>query len=228
MALYVMADLHLSFASGKPMSIFGGWDNYVERISENWQKVVSPEDIVVIPGDVSWAMNFEQAKPDFEFIHGLNGRKIISKGNHDYWWNTASKMIRFFSENCFDSISILHNNHYAYDKYGICGTRGWINDSSEPADAKVLAREAVRLENSLVSAEAEGLIPIVFLHYPPIYGIEYNYDILNVMYKHNIKQCYYGHVHGRGHNYAVNGERDGIKLQLISADYLQFCPLRIM
>ena len=156
MALFTMGDLHLSFAVNKPMDKFGGWENYVERISENWENTVSPEDTVVIPGDISWAMNFREALPDFDFIHKLKGTKIISKGNHDYWWNTYAKMNRFLEENGFDSIKILHNNHFAYDKYGICGTRGWINDNSEPADAKVLAREAGRLETSLCSAEAAG------------------------------------------------------------------------
>lgn len=228
MALFAMGDLHLSLAVNKPMNIFGGWDNHVERIRENWEKNVSDEDTVVIPGDISWAMNFSQALPDFRFIHELPGTKIISKGNHDYWWSTAAKMNRFLAENNLDSIKILHNNHYAYEGFGICGTRGWINDDSEPADAKVLAREAGRLEFSICSAEKAGLTPIVFLHYPPLYGTEYNYDILEVMYKHDIKQCFYGHVHGKGHQYAINGERDGIMFRLVSSDYMQFCPYKIM
>lgn len=228
MSLFVMADLHLPLAVNKPMDIFGGWDNYVERIVENWEKNVSDEDTVVIPGDISWAMSLEQALPDFKFIQELKGKKIISKGNHDYWWTTVSKLNRFVEENGFDSIRFLHNNHYPYEGIGICGTRGWINDNGEPADAKVLAREAARLETSIQSAEAEGLEPVVFLHYPPLYGTEYNYDILDVMYRHNIKRCFYGHVHGKGHKYAVNGERDGIEFRLVSADYMQFCPLRIM
>lgn len=228
MALFALGDLHLSFGVNKPMDIFGGWENHAERIRENWYKNVADDDTVVIPGDISWAMNFEQALPDFRFIHELPGTKIISKGNHDYWWNTASKMNGFLSENGFDSIKILHNNAYAYEKYGICGTRGWINDNSEPADAKVLAREAGRLETSVKAAESAGLEPVVFLHYPPLYGTEYNYDILEVMYKHNVKQCFYGHVHGSAHKYAVNGERDGIMFTLVSGDYRQFCPYKIM
>lgn len=223
-----MGDTHLSLAVNKPMDIFGGWDNYTERMKENWEKTVSDEDTVIIPGDISWAMNFREALPDFQWLHSMKGRKIISKGNHDYWWDTMSKMNRFLAENGFDSISILHNNHYAYGEYGICGTRGWVNDNSEPADAKVLAREAGRLETSIQSAEKEGLVPIVFLHYPPIYGTEYNYDILEVLYRHGIKDCYYGHVHGKGHNYAIKGERDGVNFHLVSADFLQFCPYKIM
>ncbi len=229
MALFVMGDLHLSLSSDKSMDIFGGWENYVERIKENWNREVSPEDTVVVPGDISWAMSLKEAVADFRYIHELPGRKIILKGNHDYWWTTAAKMNNFLAENGFDSIFILHNNHYAYENYGICGTRGWINDDSEPADAKVLAREAQRLETSIASAENAGLEPLVFLHYPPLYGNEYNPDLLEVMYRHNIKRCWYGHIHGRkGHQNAVNGERDGIFFQLVSADYVQFCPVKIM
>ncbi|MCM1579439.1 MAG: metallophosphoesterase [Ruminococcus sp.] len=228
MSLYTIADLHLPLGVNKPMDIFGGWDNYVERIEENWRNNIRGGDTVVIPGDISWAMNLEQALPDFRFIEALPGKKIISKGNHDYWWTTLAKINSFLERNLLESISILHNNHFPYGDYGICGTRGWINDSSEPADAKVLAREAGRLETSIASAEAAGLTPIVFLHYPPIYANEYNYDILEVMYRHNIKQCFYGHIHGSGHRFAVNGERDGIDFHLISGDYIQFFPYKIM
>ena len=228
MALFVLGDPHLSLGASKPMDIFPGWNDYVERLEKNWRKLIRPEDTIVLAGDISWAMRLTDTRKDFAFLQSLPGQKIIMKGNHDYWWNTYAKMNRFLEENGFDSIKILHNNHFAYDKYGIRGTRGWINDNSEPADAKVLAREAGRLETSLCSAEAAGLEPIVFLHYPPIYGTEYNYDILDVMYRHNIKKCYYGHVHGRAHQYAVCGERDGIDFRLVSADYVQFCPVRIL
>ena len=156
MSLFAIADLHLSLGTDKPMDIFGGWSDYVTKLETNWQNKVRPEDTVVIPGDISWGMNFEQSKKDFEFINKLNGRKIISKGNHDYWWNTKNKMDKFFAENGFDTINILHNNHYSYDGYGICGTRGWISDNGEPADQKVLAREAGRLALSIESAQKAG------------------------------------------------------------------------
>lgn len=224
MALYAIADLHLSTSVNKPMDIFGGWEGHVERLAENWNKTVSEEDTVVIPGDISWGMDLSEARSDFDFINRLNGVKIIAKGNHDYWWTTMSKLNAFLAENGFDSIKFLHNNHYAYGKYGICGTRGWINETSVPADAKVLAREAQRLEVSVKSALDEGLEPIVFLHYPPLYGNECNYDILDVMYKYNVKECYYGHLHGKSHKYAVCGERDGISFHLIAGDFVQFCP----
>lgn len=227
MALFAIADLHLSLSVNKPMDIFSGWDNHVERLSENWTKIVSDEDTVVIPGDISWGIDLNEAKADFNFINDLKGTKIILKGNHDYWWSTMSKLNSFLKENRFDTIKILHNNHYRYEGYGICGTRGWINETDIPADAKVLAREAGRLETSIKSALAEDLEPIVFLHYPPIYGDEYNYDILDVMYKYNVKKCYYGHLHGKAHKYAICGERDGIDFRLISGDFVQFCPIRI-
>lgn len=228
MALFAIADLHLSLSVNKPMSIFNGWEDHVEKLSENWDKTVSENDVVVIPGDTSWGISLDEAKADFAYINSLKGTKIISKGNHDYWWSTASKLNNFLKENKFDTIKFLHNNHYAYEGYGICGTRGWINETEVPADAKVLAREAQRLEVSINSALSENLEPIVFLHYPPIYGNEYNYGILDVMYKYKIKKCYYGHLHGKAHKYAVCGERDGIEFELISGDFVQFCPIRVL
>ena len=227
MSLFVMADLHLSLSVNKPMDVFGGWKDYMQRIEQNWKRVVKDEDTVVVPGDISWGMNFSQSLKDFEFLNKLPGRKIISKGNHDYWWNSMTKMNNFFAENGFDSLNILHNNHYAYDNIGICGTRGWINDNSVPADKKVLDREAGRLTASIESALKANLKPVVFLHYPPVYLNDKNAEILEVLHKYGIKQCYYGHFHGRACNYAVNGEVEGIYYRLISSDYLQFEPLNI-
>ncbi len=228
MSLYAIADLHLSLSSGKPMNIFPGWDNHVERLEKNWQATVSPDDTVVVPGDISWAINFDEAKADFDFINRLNGHKVIMKGNHDYWWNSMAKMNRFLEENGFDTITIVHNNYYPYGEYGICGTRGWIKDTEEPADAKVLAREAGRLETSIKTALADGKKPIVFLHYPPIFANDYNREILDVLFRYDIKTCYYGHLHGNAHRYAVCGEVDGINYQLIAGDFVQFCPKFIM
>lgn len=229
MSLFAIADLHLSLSVNKPMDIFGDrWSNHVEKLTKNWNETVSENDIVVIPGDISWAINFDEAKADFDYINKLNGTKIISKGNHDYWWSTLSKLNAFLAENNFDTIKFLHNNHYSYKNYGICGTRGWINETSVPADAKVLAREAQRLEVSIKSALNENLEPIVFLHYPPVFGNESNYDILDVMYKYNVKECYYGHLHGNAHKYAICGEREGINFNLIAADFVQFCPKKVL
>ena len=227
MSLFVIADLHLSLSADKPMDIFGGWEDYVERLENNWQRKIKPDDTVVIPGDISWAMNLEQSYKDFEFIEKLNGKKIILKGNHDYWWNTKNKMEIFFAKKGFSTINILHNDHYEYNGFGICGSRGWISESSEPGDKKVLAREAGRLTLSIESALKARLEPVVFLHYPPIFGNSYNYEILEVLHKYGIKWCFYGHIHGKGGDYALNGCRDGINYRLISSDYLQFDPLDI-
>ncbi len=229
MSLFVISDLHLSLGTNKPQDKFAGWENYVERLYTCWQNAVSDDDTVVIPGDISWAINFKEAKPDFECIDKLKGKKIISKGNHDYWWNSMSKLDKFLhEENNFNSIYFLHNNHYAYGEYGICGTRGWINDNTEPFNVKILSREAGRLEASISSAEKEGLIPLVFLHYPPIWASEKNESILEVLEKHNIKKCYYGHLHGKSFKYAVQGEYQGIEYKLVSSDYMQFCPLKLI
>ncbi len=230
MSLFVIGDLHLCFGDpGKTMKIFNGWDNYQELIEKNWQQKIKADDTVVIAGDVSWGMSLQQARPDFEFINFLPGRKIILKGNHDYWWTTKKKMEDFFASEGFDTIKILHNNHYSYGSYGICGTRGWVNMPGETQDAKVLAREVQRLEASIKSAIESQLEPIVFMHYPPIFGNNFNYDILDILYRYKIKACYYGHIHGRNaHNLCVRGVYDDIDFHLISGDYLQFSPLKVM
>lgn len=228
LALFVIADLHLPLGVDKPMDIFQGWDNYVPRLQENWQHVVKPCDTVMIPGDFCWATKLEESLADFKFLESLNGTKIISKGNHDYWWQTAAKLNRFFSENGINSVKILHNNYYPYGNYGLCGTRGWISENGEAADEKVLAREAGRLEMSIAAAEKDGFRPIVFLHYPPVFVYGENKPIMEVLRRHNIKTVFYGHIHGRkGHALAVKGMHGGIDYHLISSDYLQFMPLDI-
>ncbi|MBR1749508.1 MAG: metallophosphoesterase [Ruminococcus sp.] len=228
MSLFVIADLHLSTSVDKPMDIFGGWDNYMQRLKENWQRTVKAEDTVVIPGDISWGMNLSQCRSDFEFINKLNGRKIISKGNHDYFWTSKRKMEDFFRDNGFDTLNIMHNSCYEYDGIGICGTRGWINENGNTADTKIIMREAGRLEASIKCAEDMGLRPVVFLHYPPVFADDINVPIFDVLMKHGIKLCFYGHLHGSAaHAKAVNGLYNGIQMRLIAADYLQFAPLDI-
>ena len=229
MSLFVIGDLHLALGDkSKSMDIFDGWENYTELLGQSWNSLVSAEDTIVLAGDISWAISLEKGYEDFKWIHNLPGRKIILKGNHDYWWNSRKKMEETFEKWGFDSLNILHNNHFQYENYGICGTRGWVNMPGESADAKVLAREAGRLSVSIESALAAGLQPLVFLHYPPLYGSSYNYDILDVLYKYDIKNCWYGHLHGPSIKYAVNGERDGVDFRLISGDFLQFRPEKIL
>ena len=233
MSLFAIGDLHLTFSDpSKTMSVFSGWENYQERIEQNWLNTVKPEDTVVLAGDISWGMSLRQAEPDFRFINGLPGRKIILKGNHDYWWCTLKKMEGFFAENGFDTLNILHNNHYEYSGFGICGTRGWVNGTDndrDQQDEKVLKREVQRLETSIRSAIDAGLEPLVFMHYPPIFASNFNYDILEVLYRYKVKACYYGHIHGRSaHALCVLNTYDDIDFHLIAGDYIQFEPVKVM
>lgn len=207
MSIFAIADTHLSFGTDKPMDTFPGWQDYVTRIENNWKKIVKPEDTVVIAGDISWAMNFEELQADFAFIHALPGTKIIIKGNHDYWWNTMSKMTRFLEENRFDSIKILSNNSYLADGVSVCGSRGWMFESDEAHDEKVLNREVGRIRMSLESAESDE--KIVFLHYPPV-TTDLNCDeILALLKEHRVSRCYYGHLHGTAARLAYDGQVDG-------------------
>lgn len=225
-----MADLHLCKGNPeKTMSIFNGWQNYQELIEKNWKELISDSDTIVLPGDISWGMSLKEAAPDFKFIEQLPGQKIVIKGNHDYWWTTKKKMEDFFAAEGCTSIKILHNNHYRYGEYGICGTRGWVNMPGETQDEKVLRREVQRLETSIRSALDERLKPIVFLHYPPIFATNFNYDILDVLYRYKIEECYYGHIHGKSaHDLCVKNTYDGINFHLIAGDYLQFIPKKIV
>lgn len=227
MSLFVIADLHLSLSSDKPMDVFSGWTDYVSRLEKNWSERVKPDDTVVIPGDISWAMSLSGALEDFKFIDRLNGNKIILKGNHDYWWSTKAKAGKFFKENGISTVSVLHNDFFEYDGTGICGTRGWINDGSEPQDQRVILREAQRLERSVAGAVEKGLSPVVFLHYPPVFGEDRNAEMMEVLHKYGVKLCFYGHLHGYAHKNAVIGEREGIEFRLISSDFLHFCPCDI-
>ncbi len=222
MSLFAIADTHLSLGTNKPMDSFPGWNDYVERLGNNWNSIVKEEDTVVIAGDISWAMNFDELYEDFSFLNDLNGKKIIVKGNHDYWWNTLSKMNKFIEENNFDSINILQNNSYDVDGISVCGSRGWMFESSEEHDEKILSREVGRIKMSLDSAVNENRI--LFLHYPPITTNSSCNEILDTLKDYGIKKCFYGHLHGMATKYAFEGEYDGIDFKLISADRLSFVP----
>ena len=222
MSLFAIADTHLSFGTNKPMDSFPGWNDYVERIEKNWNKIVTVDDTVVIAGDISWAMNFDELKADFEFLNNLNGTKIIIKGNHDYWWNTLKKMNEFIDKNHFDTVKILFNNSYTVDGISVCGSRGWMFEGEDEHDEKVLSREVGRLKLSLDSAESEN--KIVFLHYPPITTDSKCDEILGVLKQYGIKKCYYGHLHGKAAKIAVDDTIDGIDFKLISCDRLSFIP----
>ena len=164
MNIFALGDTHLSLGTDKPMDIFKGWDNYFDRLESNWRAVVKKDDVVVIPGDISWAMSLESAESDLRFIHSLPGKKVIIKGNHDYWWNTKRKMDNFLAEKSFDSISVLFNNAYRFGDVTVCGSRGWFFDAEDNADKKVLLREAGRLRMSITgknSAETSLLSSII-------------------------------------------------------------------
>ncbi len=225
MSLFAIADTHLSFGTNKPMDSFPGWENYTDRLKENWNKIIDNDDFVVIAGDISWAMNFDELKVDFDFINKLNGKKIILKGNHDYWWNTMSKMNKFIEENQFDTITILHNSAFDFDDFSVCGSRGWFFDSEEEHNEKVLNREVMRVKTSIECAKNDE--KIVFLHYPPVTENQCCDEILNLLKEKGIKKCYYGHLHGGAAKYAFDDNFDGIDFKLISADRLKFVPLLI-
>ena len=227
MALYAIGDLHLSLNSQKPMDVFGGaWIGYMEKL-KNGFSVLKPEDTTVLMGDLSWALDLQGARDDFAWINEIPGRKIILKGNHDYWWSTASKFQAFCAENGFDRMHILNNNHFEYDGFAICGSRGWFfeEERSSDHDEKVFKRELIRLEASLKSA---GDLPkLVFLHYPPRYKGYTCDEMLEILDRYQVRQCYYGHLHGASHGLAMEGQWDGVEFKLLSADRLNFQPYRI-
>lgn len=224
MSLFVIGDTHLSLSVDKPMDVFKGWTDYTDRLKNNWNRVVSPEDSVVIPGDISWAMNFNEAVKDFSFLNSLNGKKYILKGNHDYWWNTMSKMNKFLEDNEFNTIKIIHNNAYSVEGFAVAGSRGWFYDDTAEADKKVILREAGRLRTSLQAAsKLEGEL-IAFLHYPPISSLQRCEEILSVLEEFSVKRCYFGHLHGFVPPENTKIEYNGTTFNLISADYLDFCP----
>ncbi len=240
MSLYVLADLHLSLSekTNKPMEVFGpNWANHVDRIKKYWSAVVCEEDTVVIPGDISWAMKLEEAYEDLKFIDSLPGTKIISKGNHDFWWSTVGKIETFFDKNKISTIKLLHNNAYKLDDCVICGTRGWFYDEkqqnviNETDFEKIVSREAGRLEFSIKSAlsqlsEGEKLPILAFFHFPPVWNGFVCRPIIEILHKYNIKKCYFGHIHG---SYFVPRTTDfeGVSMTLVSADYLKFAPMPI-
>ena len=229
MALFAIADTHLSLSTNKSMNVFSGWDDYVERLEHHWRELITDNDTVVIAGDVSWGMNLKQAQADFAFLNSLPGKKLILKGNHDYWWTTRRQMDLFFEQNGFDTLRIVHNDAVVVDdKYAVCGTRGWFFDAEEDADKLVLLREAGRLRTSIRAAKDTGLRPVVFLHYPPRYADQVCDEILTVLQEEEITDCFYGHVHSNGIRLAVQGNIDGINYHLVSADALRFCPIPVI
>ena len=228
MALYAIGDLHLCLGADKPMDIFGGaWVGYMDKLRQGLH-MIQPEDTTVLLGDLSWALDLNDAKADFDFINQIPGRKIILKGNHDYWWSTVAKFNKFCQENGYTDQFILNNNHYEYNGYAICGTRGWFfeEERSGAHDEKVFKRELLRLEASLRSAG--DLLKIVFLHYPPKYKGYECPEILELLKHYDVRRCFYGHLHGASHALAMEGIWDGVDFRLVAADKIGFQPVMVL
>ena len=235
MSLFSIADLHLSLSADKPMDVFGSrWQSYTEKIEKNWRAIVSDEDTVIIPGDISWAMSLEEAATDFAFIDALPGKKLIGKGNHDYWWSTMTKMHAFTAAHGFSSIDFLYNNAFRCEDYIVCGTRGWyveerLQNARENADyEKIVTREAMRLDMSLKEAEKlrgeDSSMILVYLHFPPVFRSFVCRELVSVLHAHSIKNCYFGHIHGT-YNVPRCVDFEGISMTMISADFLNFVPM---
>lgn len=229
MSIYVIADLHLSLRRPKPMDIFGeNWAGHEEKIKENWIKNVNENDLVILPGDFSWETYLEDTKLDFEYLNNLPGKKLMLKGNHDYWWTTLTNMRKFLKENKYENIDFIYNNSYEFEDKILCGTRGW-SIADEENDQKLINRELIRLELSLkdgVDKYGEDKEIIVFMHYPPITKAkiesEQEMKFVELMKKYNVKRCYYGHLHGTSIKDAIEGIVEGIQFKLISADGVDF------
>ena len=227
MALYAIGDLHLAQSVNKPMDVFGpGWSNHAQRLEAAFSQL-GEGDVTVLCGDISWGIDFSESLADFQFIDRLPGKKIIVKGNHDYWWNTAAKMRRFFQENGLESLEILHNNAYFYEDWALCGTRGWFyEEEASGHNEKVLNREVGRLEASLRAAGGRPIL--AFLHYPPLYTGYRCPEVISKLEEYRVQRCFYGHLHGPTHKRAVEGTVGNVAYSLVSADYLGFTPKKIL
>lgn len=228
MALYAIGDLHLCLGAPKPMDVFGGnWTGYMDKLKEG-MSVITDADTTVLLGDLSWALSLEESAADFAWINDIPGKKIILKGNHDYWWSTAAKFSKFCEANGLENMNLLNNNCFEYEDWAICGTRGWFfeEERSGAHDEKVFKRELCRLEASLKAAGEKR--KMVFLHYPPRYkGYECK-EILELLEKYEVRRCFYGHLHGGSHKLAMEGVWDSVEFRLVSADYLNFKPFKVI
>lgn len=233
MSIYVIGDLHLSFGVNKPMNIFGeNWEKHYEKIKENWLRKVKDEDTVILPGDFSWATYLEESEKDFEFLNNLSGKKILLKGNHDYWWTTVTKMKKFLEEKNIQNIDFLYNNSFLIENKIIAGTRGWITNPNSKENYKILKRENDRLKLSLesgIKSFGEDKEIIAFLHYPPFYKdtVSEEIDFKKTLENYKVKKCFYGHLHSDSHKEAIEGKINGIEYRLVSSDYLKFDLLKL-
>lgn len=238
MSLYVIADLHLSTNTNKSMEVFGSrWQNYTHRLKNNWNALIEDDDTVIIPGDISWGLTLQDAIPDLKFLDDLKGKKVIGKGNHDFWWQTLTKIKQAFQANQINTIDILYNNSYLLENVIVCGTRGWysvdkpIITANITDNQKIVNREVIRLRLALKSAQNlqadTGFPIIVFLHFPPVWGDLICREILDVLHEFGVKKCYFGHIHGFS-EYPREFIFEDIKFSLISSDHVNFTPVPVI
>ncbi|MBZ4665974.1 metallophosphoesterase [Mahella sp.] len=232
MALYAMADIHLALSVNKPMDIFGKqWENYMDRIADNWMATITDNDCIIIAGDISWAIHIEELDKDFEFLNQLPGQKVFVKGNHDYWWNSMSKLKEYVEAHGFRNMIFLHNNAYRYKDIVICGSRGWMlpgDPGFTAEDEKVYRRELMRLRLSLEQGvKLKGGEILVAMHYPPATIINPRSEFMDIMNEYGVRRCVYGHLHDSGKRIAINGRHEGIDMYLTASEYLQFIPLKL-
>ena len=230
MSIYAISDLHLSFNEQKPMNIFGdNWTNHEEKIKSDWESKVKKNDLVILPGDFSWSTDLKETYKDFQYLECLPGKKLLLKGNHDYWWTTLTSMRKYLKQNEFNTIDFIYNNSYLYENYIIAGTRGWINLDKEE---KILNRENIRLELSLqdgIKKYGKEKEIIIAMHYPPFSASKKeDTQFVQTMKKYNVTKCIYGHLHGQSHKEAVEGNINNIEYKLVSCDYTNFKLLKIV
>lgn len=230
MSIYAISDLHLSFNTNKPMDIFG-WNDYEEKISQDWRTNVKEEDLVLLAGDFSWEMKLENTYKDFQFINNLPGKKLLLKGNHDLWWTTLKRMREFLNEKEFNNIDFICNNSYEFENYIIAGTRGWNLVSENIDDKKIKDRELLRLENSIldgIQKYGEDKPIIVCMHYPPLLKDLKNNEFTKILEKYNVKYCLYGHLHGKSHINVFDGIYNNVNYKMVSCDYTGFKLIKII
>lgn len=228
MAIWAIGDLHLDHTKEKAMGIFGPqWEDHDEKITRAWKDSVSEDDLVLIPGDISWALKWEEAEDDLRFLDELPGRKILSKGNHDYWWTGMKKM----NSGNWKTLRFLQNNSILTEEgIGIYGTRGWTASDAEnftEQDEKIHRREVLRLGLSFDSMKERPEKKIVMIHYPPFRQDFGDSEFTEMMAEQNVDLCIYGHLHGEGHRYVLEEKRDGVRYLCVAADYIDFKPIRL-
>lgn len=236
MSLFVISDLHLDVLTNeKSMEVFGDkWKDYTNKIKKNWCAVVNENDTVIIPGDISWALTLEDSITDLQWINDLPGKKILMKGNHDFWWSTVTKMKRFFAENNLNTFDILYNNALEVESYILAGSRGWFVDKTVQPQKnvtvdydKILNREQIHLRMSLNEAKAlqekSGKEILVFFHFPPVWSDFKCEELLDILKEYNISRVFFGHIHG-SYNHSSSFEHEEIQFKMISADFINFIP----